>query len=1282
MNATRAASRPAPCSASCLKPVTAALAGVGLVATLLAPAPFAVAAEVTPAIFAREIDRDPWLLAQAGPGAGVNDPATIGARSLFAQAKATQILTVTNTLDDANPGSLRYAINYANAYGCSTDDFTIQFAIPGAGPHTIATNIGFSINCPATIIDGYSQPGSSPNAVADARNGSSAVPTIVIDASGMTGGSLFTIQPAASASQIRGLVLKNWPTGSAAISNSASSVTIAGNFIGVDESGSACATKPTSTGVISLSTMTIGGSTPADRNIIGCASGSSGGVVLSGSSNTVVGNLIGVGNDGLTPLGNQTGVMINSFGNTIGGQAVGLGNVIAHNSDYGVNYANTSSNIISGNDIFLNGLAGIDTTNTSYNPSNITIGGVTYGVSGTTITGTTEVYANFTTGLEFFDNDAALVGVDFGEGSRFADATSVSTAGAATPFSITIPGTVRNPTATATKSGGTTVFSAPFLTPDMEAKDVSMNVVSSLAFPATPLGSSSSPVVLNIYNSGNASLVIDSIANSLPSDFFDTTGGPPPSASHYCGVGSDSAGAPLAGSSGTVSPGSTCVMNLAFRPQASGTRTGVLTFNDADSPNYTVSVTLTGSGGTVTPLPTSVTFLPTSLALPGPVPAFSTLKINIANPNTAPAQNLAFSQSLPAGLVVAPAPNAIVSGTGCVGMFPSASAGASSFSVNAIFVPTSGACDVTIDVTAASLGGYPVTVPAGAITGNILSQAVANALSNTANLAVNAASLMLSPPSPVDFGAVTVGSSAPLSITLTNTGAAPLNFSSPFAVTGASAADFTFTDTCVPDPLPQLAPGASCTISLTYTPSAVGGSSASMSFASNTLTSPDVLNLTGTGTAVPVPVVSLSPTGMVFSPQTVGTTSAPQTATLTNVGTAPLAISSIVSSGDFAQSSDCGTSVAPTVGCTITVTFTPVTVGLRTGDVKIFSNASGSPHMIALDGDGLAVSVPTITAPSSVSFPTTQVGTTSSAVDVVIGNTGGSPLVVSVVEIVGSGFAKVADGCTGASVAPSSTCVVSLVFAPAAAGANAATLRIISNAPTSPTFVGLGGDASAAPVGTLSASASVLSFTGQVVDTTSEAQSIVVTNTGGATVTVSSITVSGDFAQTNNCVSVPGGGSCTVSITFTPTQTGTRTGVLSIVSDATNSPLSVSLSGAATPIPAPVIELSASSLTYGNTLIGGGATQVLTVRNIGGAPLTIGSLVVSGEFQAASGCLAAVPAGESCRIDMGFRPTVPGPRSGRVDVLSNASNGTKGADLAGTGCRFSFLNRVFALVCQ
>jgi hypothetical protein len=218
MNATRAASRPAPCSASCLKPVTAALAGVGLVATLLAPAPFAVAAEVTPAIFAREIDRDPWLLAQAGPGAGVNDPATIGARSLFAQAKATQILTVTNTLDDANPGSLRYAINYANAYGCSTDDFTIQFAIPGAGPHTIATNIGFSINCPATIIDGYSQPGSSPNAVADARNGSSAVPTIVIDASGMTGGSLFTIQPAASASQIRGLVLKNWPTGSAAIS--------------------------------------------------------------------------------------------------------------------------------------------------------------------------------------------------------------------------------------------------------------------------------------------------------------------------------------------------------------------------------------------------------------------------------------------------------------------------------------------------------------------------------------------------------------------------------------------------------------------------------------------------------------------------------------------------------------------------------------------------------------------------------------------------------------------------------------------------------------------------------------------------------------------------------------------------------------------------------------------------------------------------------------------------------------------------------------------------------
>jgi hypothetical protein len=182
---------------------------------------------------------------------------------------------------------------------------------------------------------------------------------------------------------------------------------------------------------------------------------------------------------------------------------------------------------------------------------------------------------------------------------------------------------------------------------------------------------------------------------------------------------------------------------------------------------------------------------------------------------------------------------------------------------------------------------------------------------------------------------------------------------------------------------------------------------------------------------------------------------------------------------------------------------------------------------------------------------------------------------------------------------------------------------------------------------------------------------------------VSGVTVTGDYAQTNNCATVNAGESCTITVTFTPTGTGSRPGSIVVSGNASNAPVTIALSGSAAPPPLPVIELSVSSLTYGNTLTGAGsATQSVTLRNVGGSPLTIASLRLSGEFTVSNGCPAVVPAGGSCRIDVGFVPTIPGPRTGRLDVLSNASNGTKGVELGGTGCRFSFLSRNYTLLCQ
>src|SRR4030095_5579814 len=101
------------------------------------------------------------------------------------------------------------------------------------------------------------------------------------------------------------------------------------------------------------------------------------------------------------------------------------------------------------------------------------------------------------------------------------------------------------------------------------------------------------------------------------------------------------------------------------------------------------------------------------------------------------------------------------------------------------------------------------------------------------------------------------------------------------------------------------------------------------------------------------PVVSLSPTSLNFGPMYVNKTTPAQNVTLTNTGNATLSITSIVASGDFAQTNTCGSSVAAGGNCTISVTFRPTTTGTRTGAITITDNASNSPQSVTLTGNGI-----------------------------------------------------------------------------------------------------------------------------------------------------------------------------------------------------------------------------------------------------------------------------------------------------------------------------------------
>jgi hypothetical protein len=100
-------------------------------------------------------------------------------------------------------------------------------------------------------------------------------------------------------------------------------------------------------------------------------------------------------------------------------------------------------------------------------------------------------------------------------------------------------------------------------------------------------------------------------------------------------------------------------------------------------------------------------------------------------------------------------------------------------------------------------------------------------------------------------------------------------------------------------------------------------------------------------------VASLSPTTPLnFKTQAVGTTSAPRTVILTNTGTADLTISSIKVKGQFGMTSTCGSSVAPGANCSISVTFSPLTQGAKSGSITINDSASSKPQVIELVGTG------------------------------------------------------------------------------------------------------------------------------------------------------------------------------------------------------------------------------------------------------------------------------------------------------------------------------------------
>jgi hypothetical protein len=194
-----------------------------------------------------------------------------------------------------------------------------------------------------------------------------------------------------------------------------------------------------------------------------------------------------------------------------------------------------------------------------------------------------------------------------------------------------------------------------------------------------------------------------------------------------------------------------------------------------------------------------------------------------------------------------------------------------------------------------------------------------------------------------------------------------------------------------------------------------------------------------------------------------------------------------------------------------------------------------------------------------------------------------------------------------------------------------------------------------------------LNFGGQALNTTSAAKTVTLTNSGGRTLTVSSVTTNSNFAQTNNCGAVAVSGTCTISATFTPTATGTRTGSVVILDNATGSPQVIRLLGAGTSAAAPAIGFSKVSLNFGSQTTGTtSSAQTITVTNTGNATLTISGATTTGDF-AASGCVTSLAAGASCTLSVTFKPSVSGARRGTVAFADSVTGSPQVIQLFGHG---------------
>ncbi len=427
--------------------------------------------------------------------------------------------------------------------------------------------------------------------------------------------------------------------------------------------------------------------------------------------------------------------------------------------------------------------------------------------------------------------------------------------------------------------------------------------------------------------------------------------------------------------------------------------------------------------------------------------------------------------------------------------------------------------------------------------------------------------------------------------------------------------------------------------------------------------------------------------------------SANQTVTVTNTGTASLLVGGVGStnplSAPFSITNDtCSNqTIAPAASCTLTIAFAPAATGTFTDSLNIPSNDPAKASVtLNVSGTGAAVPTPAITVTDSVA-PTTDLlvpfgsitAGTSATQTITVTNSGNAGLAIGAVgstNPLAAPFSITNDTCSNQTIAPAASCTLTIAFAPAAAGTFTDSFNIPSNDPAkSSVTMNASGTGAAVPTPAITVTDSVAPTTdllvpfGSITAGASATQTITVTNSGNAGLVIGAVgstnPLSAPFSITNDTCSnqtIAPSASCTLTIAFAPAAAGTFTDSFNIPSnDPAKSSVTMNVSGtgssqtalgkiSVTDSVSPATDLQ---VPFGTVSVGRAVNQTVTIANTGSGNLVIGSIAsvnpLAAPFSIANDMCSGktLSGGSSCTLTVSFAPTAIGTNSDSFDISSN-----------------------------